>query len=75
MRFFGPFVPASLGDVNGRGLNKKMCFDGNVRARKISEMLVFESEQERSIPQPSPSLLRDMQKRGGFQSLMSGLQV
>lgn len=46
------------------GKKKKICFYGNVKARKISEMLVFESEQERYIPQPSPSLLRDMQTRG-----------
>lgn len=44
--------------------NKKLCFDGNVRARKISEMLVFEIRVGKVDPTAiSIPFERDAEKR------------
>lgn len=82
MSFVAPFVPVAHMSSTGRGLKDTQGAGGGKCAipqeregqeNKEDVALVFESEKRRSVPQPSSFLLRDMQARGRFQSVISGL--
>lgn len=63
------------GHTRGGGKKCAIPQEREGQENKGDVALVFESEKRRSVPQPSSFLLREMQARGRFQSVISGLWV
>lgn len=82
MSFIAPFVSISLmsstgrklKDITGRTEKKAHILLGiQVPGKWVRSALLSESKKQRSVPQPSPFLLREMETRGRFKPEVSGL--